>query len=122
MGLTHLRAAALAAASLLLGAGHLLPRAAAQRAKRTRVDARAVYTQYCARCHGAGGAADTELARLYNATNFTDADWWRKERPTNARMRRVIANGGSGMPAFRQRLSAAKINALIPYVRAFKGK
>lgn len=122
MGHTRLRAAALVAAFLPLGAGHLPPRAAAQRARRTRVDARAVYTQYCARCHGAEGAADTELAQLYNATNFTDADWWRRGRLTNARMRRVIANGGSGMPAFRQRLSAAKINALIPYVRAFKGE
>ena len=122
MGLTHLRAAAMLAAFALPCAAYLLPRAAAQRAKTPRVDARAVYVQYCARCHGAEGAADTQQGELYNATNFTDADWWRRKRPTNARMRRVISNGGSGMPAFGKRLSAAQINALIPYVRAFKGK
>jgi mono/diheme cytochrome c family protein len=123
LGRTHLRAAALLAALALPAAGHLLPRAAAaQKAKKSRVDARAVYVRNCARCHGAEGAADTEQAEIYNATNFTDAGWWRRERPNNFRLRRVIAEGGSGMPAFGKRLSAAEINALVPYVRAFKGK
>lgn len=123
MGRTHLRAAVVVAALALLGSDRIFfPRAAAQRTKTARVDTRAVYMRNCARCHGAEGAADTEQAEIYNATNFTDAGWWRKERPSNARMRRVIANGGSGMPAFGKRLSAAEINALVPYVRAFKGK
>ncbi|MCA1616399.1 MAG: cytochrome c [Acidobacteria bacterium] len=120
---THLRAAALAAALALPAAGHLLPRAAAaQRAKKPRVDARAVYMRNCARCHGAEGAADTEQGEVYNATNFTDADWWRRERPNNSRLRRVIVQGGYGMPAFGKRLSAAEIDALVPLVRSFKGK
>lgn len=127
MGRTHTRraAAALLAAFALIAAGYfvVVPRAAAQqRAKKSPVDVRTVYMRDCARCHGAEGAADTGQAEIYNATNFTDAAWWRKERPSNARMRRVIAGGGGGMPAFGKRLSAAEINALLPYVRAFKGK
>ena len=122
MGHTHLRAAALAAAFMLTGASYLLPRAAAQRPRKARVNARAVYLQSCARCHGADGAAQTEQGELYNATDFTDAGWWRRARPTDARLRRFIVNGGSGMPAFGKRLSAAEVNALVPYVRAFKGK
>lgn len=129
MGRTHTRraaAAALLAAFALIASGYFVvvvtARAAAQRAKKSPVDVRTVYMRDCARCHGAEGAADTGQAEIYNATNFTDAAWWRKERPSNARMRRVIARGGSGMPAFGKRLSAAEINALLPYVRAFKGK
>ncbi len=130
MGRTHLRAAVIVAALALLGSTRVIfPRAAAQKTttaaatvKKPRADTRAVYMRNCARCHGAEGAADTEQAEIYNATNFTDAGWWRRERPNNFRLRRVIANGGSGMPAFGKRLSAAEINALVPYVRAFKGK
>jgi len=106
-------------------AGGVAPAAAQKKLSRKQqqlASAKVTYLENCARCHGAEGAADTEQAEIYNATNFTDAGWWRKERPSNARMRRVIANGGSGMPAFAKRLSAAKINALIPFVRAFKGK
>lgn len=123
---THFRATAALAALALLYSAHALAPAAAQKNKtaaaKPRVDTKSVYMRNCARCHGAEGAADTEQAELYNATKFTDAGWWRKERPSNARMRRVIAEGGSGMPAFGKRLSAAEINALLPYVRAFKGK
>lgn len=126
---THFRAAAAVAALSLLffGAAHaFFAPAAAQKNKaaaaKPRVDTKSVYMRNCARCHGAEGAADTEQAEIYNATKFTDVGWWRKERPSNARMRRVIAEGGSGMPAFGKRLSAAEINALLPYVRAFRGK
>jgi mono/diheme cytochrome c family protein len=121
-----LRATAALAALALLGAAHAFAPAAAQKkqaaAAKPRVDTKSVYMRNCARCHGAEGAADTQQAELYNATKFTDAGWWRKERPSNARMRRVIVEGGSGMPAFGKRLSAAEIDALLPYVRAFKGK
>lgn len=119
---TRLRAASLLAALALGGAGYFMPRAAAQKSKKPRVDARAVYVRHCARCHGAEGAADTERGKLYNATNFTDADWWDRERPTNSRLRRLIVHGGSGMPPYGQRLSAAQIDALVPLVRSFKGK
>lgn len=126
---TRRRAAAALLALLLSACGyHLLPRgphassAAAQGRRRPRVNVRAVYAQNCARCHGRSGAADTEMGQLYSATDLTDADWWRRERPNNFRLRRVIAQGTDRMPAFGDRLSAAQIDALVPYVRAFKRK
>jgi mono/diheme cytochrome c family protein len=127
MGRTNLRAAAALLALALMAAGQLLPRvphasAAAQKHKRPRVDARAVYERNCARCHGREGRAETEQGELYNATKFADAEWWRRERPTNSRLRRLITHGGDGMPAFGERLSAAQINALVPYVRSFNRK
>jgi mono/diheme cytochrome c family protein len=97
--------------------------AGAQRPARSGVNAGAVYQQHCARCHGADGDADTDQGRLYDATDFTDANWWSKERPTDSRLRRSIARGRpGGMPAYAKRLSAAEINALVTYVRGFKGR
>lgn len=88
-----------------------------------RVNAGAVYEQHCARCHGEDGRAETEQGQLYGATNFADANWWNKERPTDARLRRAIARGRTGgMPAFAKRLSTAEINALATYVRGFRGR
>ena len=89
----------------------------------TRVNADAVYQQHCARCHGDDGRADTDQGRLYDATDFTDAGWWNKEKPTDARLRRAIARGRTGgMPAFGKRLSTAEINAVATYLRGFKGR
>ncbi|MDT7541579.1 MAG: hypothetical protein QOE33_1483 [Acidobacteriota bacterium] len=102
---------------------------AAQRRKATTVvrggavDAHAVYSRNCANCHGEDGDAKTEKGELYGATNFTDKKWWDKEQPTDARLRRAISAGRrGGMPAFGKRISAEEINALVPYVRGFKGK
>jgi mono/diheme cytochrome c family protein len=112
---------------VLLGAGHFAPRAseAAQggrRAKTRRVSPRAVFMRHCARCHGRDGKAKTSLGDIYAATDLTDADWWRREQPNNFRLRRVIAQGAGAMPGFADRLSAAEINALVPFVRNFKGR
>jgi cytochrome c oxidase cbb3-type subunit 3 len=86
-------------------------------------DARTIYSQRCASCHGEDGDAKTEKGELYGATDFTSKKWWDKERPTDARLRRSIIKGKSGgMPSFGGRISAADIKALATYVRGFKGK
>lgn len=98
-------------------------RAAAVVARGGTIDAHAVYSRNCARCHGEDGDAKTEMGELYGATDFTSAKWWDKERPKDAQLRRVITSGRKGgMPAYGNRLSPAEINALVSYVRGFKGK
>jgi mono/diheme cytochrome c family protein len=87
------------------------------------IDARTLYGQRCANCHGEDGDAKTEKGELYNATDFTSKKWWDKEHPSDARLRRSISKGKSGgMPAFGSRFSAAEISALAAYVRGFKGR
>lgn len=87
------------------------------------VDAHTVYSRHCASCHGEDGDANTDKGQLYGATNFTDKNWWAKERPTDASLRRAIANGKrGGMPAFAKRISAQEIDALVSYIKGFKGK
>ena len=90
--------------------------------KAAPVDAKSLYLQNCARCHGADGRAGTAMGKLYDATNLTDAQWWKTERINDKRLVSSIANGGDGMPAFSKRLSKDQIAALAQFVKTFKGK
>ncbi len=90
--------------------------------KTAPVDAKSLYLQNCARCHGADGRAGTEMGKLYDATDLTDAQWWKAERINDKRLVSSIANGGEGMPAFSKRLSKDQIAALAQFVKTFKGK
>jgi mono/diheme cytochrome c family protein len=85
---------------------------------------KALYAQHCALCHGADGRARSPMGVSLRATNFTDADWWKKERPTDARLTASIRDGRNRkrMPAFGQQLSKSEIAALVRLVRAFDGK
>jgi mono/diheme cytochrome c family protein len=129
MGRTTIKLAAFVIFIALACGGWAISSRAAQRRKAAAfvrggaVDAHAVYSRNCASCHGEDGDADTDKGRLYDATNFTDKNWWAKSRPTDARLRRSITSGKrGGMPAFGKRISAAEINALVSYVKGFKGK
>jgi mono/diheme cytochrome c family protein len=119
---------AAAVAVLVLACGGWVASTRAQRKSGATVrggaiDAHTVYSRHCASCHGEDGDANTEKGQLYGATNFTDKNWWNKDRPTDARLRRSITNGKrGGMPAFGKRISAEEINALLSYVKGFKGK
>ncbi|HEX8129742.1 MAG TPA: cytochrome c [Pyrinomonadaceae bacterium] len=81
-----------------------------------------LYTQNCARCHGADGRAQTTMGKAFEAVNFTDADWWKRERPTDRRLTNSIRKGRDNMPPFGENLSKKEIAALVAYVRTFKGK
>jgi mono/diheme cytochrome c family protein len=129
MGRTTIKLAAFVIFAALACGGWAISSRAAQRNKAAAVvrggavDAHAVYSRHCASCHGEDGDAKTEKGELYGATDFTDKKWWGKQRPTDARLRRAITAGKrGGMPAFGKRISAAEINALVSYVKDFKGK
>lgn len=97
------------------------PVAAQKRAKRgssqTAVDAKSLFNQSCAKCHGSDGRAHTLMGEIGIAPNFTERKW--QEGVTDLRLRNSIMYGREGMPAFRSKLSAKQIKALIAYVRAF---
>lgn len=75
---------------------------------------RTMYLNNCARCHGSDGKADTELGRLYDATDLTGKQTKKLSRKKAAR---IIQNGDSSMPAFKKKLSAKEISALVSYIR-----
>lgn len=79
-------------------------------------EAKATYTQVCAACHqdkGEGGTIKIEGKRLKvpsllegHGLTHTDAEFAKQ-----------IANGGDGMPAFKDRLNEKQIDNLVRYIR-----
>ena len=80
--------------------------------------AAALFTQNCARCHGADGRGETALGKSLEAPNFADAEWWEKHR-SGKKLVASITHGHGGMPAFGKKLSREDIAALAAYVRHF---
>jgi mono/diheme cytochrome c family protein len=79
------------------------------------VDPGALYSQMCARCHGADGRGDPELKKTLPVRDFSDPDFQR--RAMTEEVTRTIMTGKNQMPAFGGLLSAPKIQAISGYVR-----
>ena len=81
-----------------------------------------LFNNNCARCHGADGAGDTPNGQLYNAPDFTDAEWWRKHPDITSKksLIAIVTNGKGEMPAFGKKLTPTEIRQLVLYVSQFK--
>ncbi len=77
------------------------------------IDAGALYSKSCAKCHGANGGGTSMRGR-----NLSDAKW--QEKVSDERIFNSIANGRERMPAFGKKYSDAEIEALVAYVRKLK--
>jgi cbb3-type cytochrome c oxidase subunit III len=80
-----------------------------------KVDARGLFLEDCATCHGNDGRARTFHGWLVGAQNLTDADW--QTNTAEAEIVHAIKTGPGMMPAFEKKLSPAEIEALAAYVR-----
>jgi mono/diheme cytochrome c family protein len=84
------------------------------------VDAAALFGAKCAICHGKTG---TGMAKWKSAgqPDFTDAEWQKSH--SDSQIADTIKNGkGKYMPAYKEKLSAEEIAALVGRVRAFGKK
>ena len=81
-------------------------------------NAAASYGKHCASCHGRDGQSKTRKAKLNHARNLTDSEW--QERVSDERIFNSIMNGKGKMPGYSKKLSEQQIDALVPFVRAFK--
>src|SRR5437588_2215599 len=83
-----------------------------------------LFTNNCARCHGADGAGDTPLGHTYNAPDFTDPDWWRKNSDitSTGSLVSIVNHGKGGMPAFGKKLTRGEIRHLVDYVRSVRNQ
>ena len=81
-----------------------------------------LFSNNCARCHGANGRAETPLGRTYQTPDLTQPEWWRKNSKitSTATLMSIVSRGKGGMPAFGKKLRRAEIRALVGYVRKFK--
>jgi mono/diheme cytochrome c family protein len=82
----------------------------------TAVDAKKIYLENCATCHGEDGKADTELGRKYMAQDFTEPKL--ATELTAAKARKIIRRGvpGTKMKPWKGELKSEEIDAVADYV------
>jgi cytochrome c6 len=80
------------------------------------------WEQHCIKCHGADGRGKTKKGRELKTPDLTRSRW--QARHSDEKIVKAIANGNRKrkMPAFKDKLSADEIEALVPHVRALGKK
>ena len=79
-------------------------------------DAKTMYNQVCANCHGEkgeGGPVKIEGKRL-KVPSLLEGHGLEHD---DAEFAKQIANGGDGMPAFKDRMSPEQINNMVRFLR-----
>jgi mono/diheme cytochrome c family protein len=80
-----------------------------------------LFKQYCAKCHGEGGKADTPKGQKLKARDFTDAEW--QENESDADLIHSVTEGKDDMPPFGKKLTKEQIESLVKNdVRGFAAK
>lgn len=82
-----------------------------------KVDARGLFLENCATCHGKDGRAGTFHGWMVGAQDFTDPIW--RSVTSRTEVIHAIQTGPKVMPAFGKKLSEAEIVALAEYVQKF---
>jgi cytochrome c6 len=77
-------------------------------------DAKALFAQKCAACHGKEGKADTPMAKTMGAPDLT------KAKLSAADAEKIIANGKGKMVAYKGKLTDAQIKELAAFVAGLK--
>lgn len=80
-------------------------------------DARNTYAQFCIRCHrpdGSGGPFELEGGKKLDVPSLREGH---ALKDTDEEFAEQIANGGDGMPAFKNRLDQERINGLVRFIR-----
>jgi cytochrome c6 len=80
-------------------------------------DGAAVYKAKCASCHGPDGKGETAVGKSMKLKSLGAAD---VQKTSDADLTKVIADGKGKMPAYKTKLSADEIKALVTYIRTLK--
>jgi mono/diheme cytochrome c family protein len=80
-------------------------------------DGAAVYKAKCASCHGPDGKGETATGKAMKLRSLASAD---VQKTSDADLTKVISDGKGKMPAYKGKLSADEIKALVAYIRTLK--
>ena len=81
----------------------------------------ALFKEYCAKCHGEDGKADTPRGQKMNARKFADPEW--QQGKTDAELIESVTEGKDDMPPFGKKLTKEQIEGLVKGdVRGFAKK
>lgn len=90
-----------------------------QRKKEQLAQAKLLFKENCARCHGEDGRGQTDTGKMLEAPDFTDKAWWEGD-VDDERLRESVQNGKAAMPKFGKKLTAEEIALLVQYLRRFQ--
>lgn len=86
------------------------------------IDAKALYTKQCAKCHGADGKGNTKMGKKEGVKDYTNPKV--QEEMTDERafksIKEGIKDGNKTVKKPAEGLKDAEIKALIKYMRTFK--
>ena len=80
-------------------------------------DGAAIYKARCASCHGPDGGGMTPMGKSLKLRDLRSSD---VQKQTDAELHTLTADGKGKMPAYKARLSAAEITALVAHMRTMK--
>jgi mono/diheme cytochrome c family protein len=103
----------------LLALAALAPPVGAADAPPAKPGGKALYVTHCSQCHGRDGKARPDYAKK-GAVDLNDPDW--QKARSDAEIHDVIVKGSKGtlMESFKDKLSAAEIDAVVAHVRTLK--
>lgn len=82
-------------------------------------DAKAVYGQKCASCHGVDGAGTTPMGKKMNLKDLKSKE---VQAMTDAQLLEVTAKGKGKMPGYEKSLGADMCKKLVAYIRTMAKK
>ena len=80
-------------------------------------DGAAIYKAKCASCHGADGKGQSTMGKKMNLRDLGSPE---VQKQTDKELYDWTADGKGKMPAYKDKLSADEIKALVAHMRTFK--
>jgi mono/diheme cytochrome c family protein len=80
-------------------------------------DGASIYKSKCAMCHGPDGAGQTTMGKNLKLRDLRSAE---VQKLTDAELTKMISDGKGKMPAYKGKLAAGDIDALVGFIRALK--
>ena len=80
-------------------------------------DGAALYKAKCAMCHGPDGAGQTTMGKNLKLRDLGSED---VQKQKDADLVKWIADGKGKMPAYKGKLTAEEIDALVAFIRTLK--
>lgn len=80
-------------------------------------DGAALFKGKCAMCHGPDGAGQTTMGKNLKVRDLGSAD---VQKQTDAELTKITADGKGKMPAYKAKMTAAEIDAVVKFIRTLK--
>ncbi|HWW60387.1 MAG TPA: c-type cytochrome [Thermoanaerobaculia bacterium] len=80
-------------------------------------DGAAIFKSNCAMCHGADGKGQTPAGKSLKIRDLGSPD---VQKQSDAELAKIVADGKGTMPAYKAKLGADAIQAVVAHIRTLK--